>query len=173
MPEQSDRGPAIERIDKPALVLLKFAHKPDERARDRMRLAPAASTAGTDPQSVWLGPDRWLLVSDSATPADLISRCNQDLGGVTHHAVDYSSALAVFRISGRNARQLLESGSGVDFRPAKFPVGTCCRTRLAQIAAVVVADAAEGYEIYIDRSYANYLSDWLAASANIYRSYLN
>lgn len=165
MAEHSDRGVSIERIENLSIVSLKIARKFSDSVRGSLQL--------DDSRSLWLGPDRCLLVSPSSTPDDIISCCKATLSGVLHNAVDYSAGLVALRISGANARQLLASGSGVDFRAEKFPPGACCRTRLAQIAAVVVADAADVYDIYVDRSYESYLCDWLAASANIYRSYLN
>jgi heterotetrameric sarcosine oxidase gamma subunit len=86
---------------------------------------------------------------------------------VLHSAVDYSAGLAVFRLSGPNSRDLLAADCGIDFRPDAFTVGTCCRTRLAQIAAVLVAAAPERTEIYVDRGYDSYLYNWLTDTASI------
>ena len=66
-----------------------------------------------------------------------------------------------------NAGQILAAGSGVDFRPEKIAIHTCCRTRLAQIAAVIVAENPEQCDIYADRSYGNYLNDWLTDASSI------
>jgi len=163
--EHSERGVSIETVENLSIVALKVSRKFGDRAHDRLQLDTS--------RSFWLGPDRCLLVSRSATPDEIISSCKAALSGVLHHAVDYSAGLVVLRISGTNARQLLASGSGVDFRVEKFPPGACCRTRLAQIAAVIVAEAAEVYDIYCDRSYETYLVDWLTESASIYHSCLN
>jgi len=163
--EHSDSGVSIERIENLSIVSLKVARNFRDRVGDSLQIGAS--------RNLWIGPDRCLLVSQRETPSEIIACCKAALSDVLHNAVDYSAGLIGLRISGPNAKQLLASGSGVDFRTGQFPPGAFCRTRFALIAAVIVADAAEGYEIYIDRSYETYLSDWLAASANIYRSYLN
>lgn len=173
VPDRKSNEVNIERIENISIVSLKVSRKSSESARNRLQLASSASTAGGDPRSLWLGPDRWLLVSNSTTPDVIVRNCNESLTGILHNTVDYSAGLVVFRIVGQNASQLLASGSGVDFRPGNFPVGACCRTRLAQVAAVIVAEAPKTYDIYVDRSYENYLADWLSESVSIYCSYVN
>ena len=101
----------------------------------------------------------------------MIDRCNQTLDGITHNAVDYSSGLVVTRVIGPEASQILATGTSIDLRPGKFPVGSCCRTRLGQVAAVIVAEAPEIYGIYIDRSFETYVADWLAESSSICLAY--
>jgi sarcosine oxidase subunit gamma len=160
-----------ERINGCSIVSLKVVKTKLDAAREKLRLAPAMRASGDSLRSLWFGPDRWLLVSDTMTPDAIIDSCNQALDGILHNAVDYSAGLAVMRLAGSDARQVLATGTGVDLRPANFPVDTCCRIRLAQIAAVLVADAPESFELYVDRSYASYLSDWLTESSSVYFSY--
>jgi sarcosine oxidase subunit gamma len=162
---------SIERMDNLSIVSLKVSRSAIDSARDRMQLANPREVAGSDPRSVWLGPDRWLLISDIRSATAIIDSCKQALNDIVHNAVDYSSGLAVTQIAGPGARRLLATGSGIDLRPESFPVGSCCRTRLAQVAAVIVAEAPETYDVYVDRSYGTYLSDWLAESASIDSSY--
>ena len=162
---------SVERVDNVSIVLLKVTRTAIDSAREKLQLAMPLEVEGSDPRSLWLGPDRWLLVSDSTSPDTIITSCTRALAGILHNAVDYSAALAAFRLTGPEARQLLATGTGIDLRSGKFPVDSCCRTRLAQIAAVIVAEAPETYNVYVDRSYETYLADWLAESASIYFSY--
>lgn len=163
----------IDRIDELSVVLLKISGHTLDSARDKSKLAGPLEVSGGDPRRLWLGPDRWLLVSDTMTPDVIIDSCNKALAGIVHNAVDYSAGLAVFRIIGQQARTLLASGTGVDLRPDRFPIGRCCRTRLAQIAAVITAEAADQYDVYVDRSYETYLANWFAESSSICFSYRN
>ena len=41
------------------------------------------------------------------------------------------------------------------------------RTRFAQIAAIIAAEGPEPFEIYVDRSYEEYLGEWLRGSLSI------
>ena len=167
MAEQRNSDVSIERIDNLSIVSLKVSSRSLESARDRLQLASPARVNGSDPRSLWFGPDRWLLVSSSIPADSIVKKCEETLGDVLHNAVDNSAGLAVFRITGSGARDLLAAECGVDFRAEKFTVGNCCRTRFAQIAAIIVAEGPEQFEIYVDRSYEVYLSDWLRDSLSI------
>ncbi|MCH7822843.1 MAG: hypothetical protein IIA07_12565 [Proteobacteria bacterium] len=167
MAEQNNSGVSIERIENLSIVSLKVSSKSLESASNSLQLASPASTSKGDPRSLWFGPDRWLLVSDSKSADSMVEECEKSLADVLHNAVDYSAGLAVYRLTGTGARDLLAAGCGVDFRDEKFPVGNCCRTRFAQIAAIIVAEGPEQFDIYVDRSYAAYLDDWLRDSLSI------
>ena len=167
MPEQFTNGVNIKRIENLSIVSLKVSRNSLDDARGKLQLASPLGASGSDPQSLWLGPDRWLLVSNSTPADDIVRSCSNALGEILHNAVDYSAALDLLRISGSDAGGLLATGSGVDFRPDKFRMGSCCRTRLAQVAAVIVATAEEQFDVYVDRSYGRYLANWLADTSNI------
>ena len=165
--EQSNNSVSIERIENLTIVSLKVSSKSLETAGDKLQLAPTTRATDGDPRSLWFGPDRWLLVSKSISADSIIKKCREALGEVLHNAVDNSAGLAVFRVAGPEARDLLAADCGLDFRPQKFPVGTCCRTQLAQIAAIITAEGPEQFDIYVDRSYEYYLDEWLRDSLSI------
>ncbi len=164
MAEQNNSGVSIERIDDLSIVSLKVSSKSLDSAIDGLQLAGPLSASGSDPRSLWIGPDRWLLVSSSISADLLVKRCEETLADVLHNAVDNSAGLAVFRLTGPGARDLLAAGCGLDFRTGKFRVGDCCRTQFAQIAAVIIAEGPEQFDIYVDRSYEVYLGEWLKDS---------
>ncbi len=167
MAEQHNSGVSVERIENLSIVSLRVSSKSLESARERLQLALPVSASGSDPRSLWFGPDRWLLVSGSISADSLVKKCQEALADVLHNAVDNSAGLAVFRVVGPGARDLLASDCGLDFRSEKFPVGYCCRTRLAQIAAIIAAEGPEQFDIYVDRSYEEYLGEWLRDSLSI------
>lgn len=173
MAERVDVDLQIERVSGRSIVALKVARNAIAHARDRMQLAPSLSASGGDPRSLWVGPDRWLLVSDIVGSEVILERCRRMLARTVHDAVDYSAGLAVFRVVGCHARLLLATATAMDLRPEQFPAGTCCRTRFALIAAVISIEADDRYEVYVDRSYEIYLANWLAESSTILLSYLN
>ncbi len=167
MAEQNNSGVGIERIENLSIVSLKVSRKSLDSAIDGLQLAAPLRASGSDPRSLWFGPDRWLLVSDSKSADSMVEECEKSLADVLHNAVDYSDGLAAFRLTGTGARDLLAAGCGIDFRDEKFPVGNCCRTRFAQVAAIIAADGPERFDIYVDRSYEKYLGDWLRDSLGI------
>lgn len=165
MPDRFDIR--IEMAPDRSLVSLRVSRQAADNAVRRLDLAPPLCTAGEDPQSLWLGPDHWLLVGRGQPASAMIERCATGLSGMLHNAVDQSAAYSVLRIEGRKAREVLASGSGLDFRADRFPRGGCRPTRLAQIAAVIVAAGTDAFELYVDRGYAKYLHDWLEDSIAI------
>ena len=167
MAERHNSDVSIERVENLSIVSLRVSSKLLDDASDRFQLASPQSADGSDPRSLWIGPDRWLIVSSSMSAESLVKKCEESLGDILHNAVDNSAGLAVFRLTGTGARNLLAAGCGIDLRDEKFQVGNCCRTRFAQIAAVITADAPEQFDIYVDRSYENYLGAWLRDSLSI------
>ena len=165
MPEGLDIRiePAADRV----LVSLRVARRAAGEAARRLRLAPPLGAVGEDPQSLWLGPDHWLLASARQTASAMIERCTAELAGVLHNAVDQSAAYSVLRVAGGDVREVLAAGAALDFRPSGFPPGGCRPTRFAQVAAVVVATGADEFELYVDRGYGKYLRDWLEDTAVI------
>ena len=163
MPDRFDMR--IEPAPARSLVSLRVARQAAGDAAGRLQLAPPLGTAGEEPRSLWLGPDRWLLVGRPQTAPAMIERCEAALAGLLHSAVDQSAAYEVLRVEGRGVREVLASGSGVDFRARSFPPGGCRPTRFAQVAAVLVATGKEAFELYVDRAYGKYLRDWLEDAA--------
>ena len=159
MPDPTDIH--IEKAPDRALVSLRVSRRVAADARRRLGLAAPLCVVGQDPQSLWLGPDHWLLVGWQQTASIMIQECDARLSGLLYNAVDQSAGYAVLRIGGSGARELLASGAGLDFRKRSFPKGGCQRTRLAQIAVIIVATGTDEFELYVDRGYEKYLSDWL------------
>ena len=157
----------VEHAVSRALVSLRVARGAVADAVRRLRLAPPLSAAGEDPQSLWLGPDHWLLASRRQTASAMVERCAAELAGVLHNAVDQSAAFSVLRVAGRDVREVLASGAALDFRESGFPPGGCRPTRFAQVGTAIVATGANEFELYVDRAYGKYLRDWLEDTVRI------
>lgn len=157
----------IERAADRALVSLRVARGAAADAVRRLHLAPPLSAVGDDPQSLWLGPDHWLLASRRQPASAMIERCETELAGVLHNAVDQSAAFSVLRVAGRDVRDVLAAGAALDFRASGFPAGGCRPTRFAQVAVAIVATGTDEFELYVDRGYGKYLRDWLEDTADI------
>ena len=154
-------------IEDRTVVMLKMALGGAESVSRKLSLAEPGSMRAGDPTSLWYGPDCWLLSSESRSADELIARCREALAGEFYTAIDYSHALSVFSLSGSGVRDVLASGTGVDLREHVFVPGSCKRTRLAGIAAIIVAVSGDEFEVLVDQSYANYFHSWVSDTASI------
>ncbi|HVW70124.1 MAG TPA: sarcosine oxidase subunit gamma family protein [Steroidobacteraceae bacterium] len=131
--------------------------------------ARVGGTLSAQPGVLCVGPGEWLLVSENLDVAALREEIKEDLERQGLALVDLSQALAVIRVMGRGARELLSKGCGLDLHPKSFPPDHCARTRFAAIAAIVHRLAGESvFELYVARSHAAYLQSWLADAARDY-----
>lgn len=130
-------------------------------------LRPNATARGDGGTALWLGPNEWLLlVPGQAEP--WIERLSDALAGLHHALNDVSESRAAIRISGPGTLDLLAKGSSLDLHPAVFPAGTCAQSTFA-LADVLLhrleAEPAPVFDVYVHRSFADYLWRWLEGAA--------
>ena len=115
----------------------------------------------------WLGPDEWLIVTVAEETAGLLAQLRDALQQAS--LTDVSGGQVALRISGPNARDVLEMGCTLDFHPSEFKVGDCAQTGLAKATVLIgLIDNEPTYEILVRRSFADYLARWLRRSAGEY-----
>ena len=143
------------------------------RLRVRPQLADAACKAlqlpgqalqfsGEDPAACWLGPDQWLLTSDTRPAEELVAHIDRTLSNLLHAATDMSSNNVCFALKGPAARTILAMGCGIDMHESAFMAGQCVRTQFANVQLLIVAVEDHVFDLYLDRSHARYLGDWIA-----------
>lgn len=120
---------------------------------------------------VWLGPDEWLVLDETATPWGLEDALRSRLAPVGGAAIDVSAQRVVLRLHGPHAQELLRAGTAVDVDPRRFPAGSCAQTNLAQAGVVLLAlgDGGDEFEVLVRTSFAGYLAAWLADAALEFR----
>ena len=142
----------------------------------RLRVRPGAADAacgalelpqqalqwrGEDPVACWLGPDQWLLTSHTKPAEDTIGHIDAALTDQLYAATDMSSSNACFALKGPAARMILAMGCGIDMHTSAFTTGQCIRTNFANVPLFIVAIGTNRFDIYVDRSLAQYLNDWI------------
>ena len=111
-------------------------------------------------------PGEWLLVSPGNPASDLRELIEADSSRQGMALVELTSGLEVLDVGGVSVRQVLSKGCGLDFHPRRFPCGRCARTRFAQIPVLLdCIEELDRFELYVARSYAQYLKDWLLDAA--------
>jgi len=122
-------------------------------------LAIAANTATSkaDKTCLWLSPDEWLIIA----PRTLVGKVQTALQG--HHAAvfDVSDSRIVISLSGTNARDVLKKGCGLDLHPRVFGPGQCASSTLSMAHVLIHQTDTDGYNLFVHRSFAQYLWAWL------------
>jgi sarcosine oxidase, subunit gamma len=127
-------------------------------------MACRANQAGTR-AALWLGPDEWLLLAPETDGAALGLALDAALRDVPHSLVDVSHRQVGCRIAGPGASELLSSGCPLDLETRAFPVDMCTRTMLAKAEVVLWRTGAETFRLEVARSFAAYVSLFLAEAA--------
>jgi sarcosine oxidase subunit gamma len=127
-------------------------------------VACRAGAAG-ERAALWLGPDEWLLIAPVAEGDALQRGLATALTDLPHSLVDVSHRQTALTVSGPGATTLLASGCLLDLDERAFPVGMCTRTMLARAEVVLWRTAPERFRLEVWRSFAAYVSLYLADAA--------
>lgn len=124
--------------------------------------APAGPTwrSFADVSLIGTAPGMWLVYHERPDTGWIDElRCRLD--GLASVA-DQSSAYSFWRISGPQARHVLQRGAFLDFHPDHFLPGSAVTTVIAHIDVIIrQLDDEPTYEIAVFRSYADSFRQWL------------
>ena len=123
--------------------------------------------------SLWLGPNEWLIVSNDEIKKetntyeleqvlfDSISKAN--LGAVTNVTDHYT----IFSLSGSNIFEVLSKDCPFDFSSKNFGNNKVVQTILNHVDVTIHRRSENDVDLYVRRSFAGYLWDWLKDSAKL------
>jgi sarcosine oxidase subunit gamma len=121
-------------------------------------------------RTLWLGPDEWLVTAPRGLAPDLHGRLTRALSGRHATVADLSASRAAIEIAGEQARALLEKGCGLDLHPRAFGPGQCAQTVFAKLPVIIdQLTSAPSYRLFVRRSAARWLADWLIDAAQEFR----
>jgi heterotetrameric sarcosine oxidase gamma subunit len=126
-------------------------------------VTPNRAMVGDDLTVLWHGPGQWLIVRTPAVPP-----LADELAGVCGDGaalVDLGHARTVLRFVGEGVGDVLAKGTSIDLRPTHFAPGACALTALGKINALLHAVAPAVVDVYVPRSYALALIEWLEHAA--------
>lgn len=119
------------------------------------------TSQGSGPRCLWLGPDEWLVSSDTQTGPEVVASLSETLGNTHHSAKDLSDNYTTLRLSGAKAREVLSKLTALDVHQRIFTTGQCAQTVMAKSNVILdmISDGAEGpcFDISLRRSFAAYL----------------
>ena len=115
---------------------------------------------------VWQAFDEWLLLTADGGQNALLERLRSALDGRHAAITDVSDLRAGFEIRGPRSRDLLAKGCAIDLHPRVFTTGDCAQTALARVRVTLrQLDDTPAYQVLVERSYAQFLWDWLTDAA--------
>ena len=120
-------------------------------------------STGKKGRAAWMSPDELLLFVPYDRAAGAVARLEKALATSHALAVDVSDARAVFRLSGKGAREVVMKLCPADMRglaPGQFR-----RSRLAQVPAAFHMPDEQSIEIICFRSVAGYMFTLLSNAA--------
>lgn len=122
---------------------------------------PCTSLRQGETGALWLGPDQWLITCARGATVDLIGKLDEALSTIHASTTDVSSGRVTFRLSGPNARDVLAKGCPLDLHPRMVKPGYVAGSVLAKITALIHLLDDGVIDLYIGRSFADYLWAWL------------
>ncbi|MCB2101454.1 MAG: hypothetical protein KDE22_11325 [Rhodobacterales bacterium] len=118
----------------------------------------AIDIPGKSTRLLWVSADQWWVEArDGTAPADLAAR----LAAAGARPTDQTQARVVVHLAGEHTRDLLAKGWALDLHPRAFPAGACAQSSLAAVSVMLAAVGGGAYDLYIPRSFAQSLWDWL------------
>lgn len=114
----------------------------------------------------WLGPDEWLIETDTGNATALSVELTEALADFNVAINDVSGGHVAQRLSGPESRTVLAKGCTIDLHPREFGPGQCARTALARATVLLAAGSEpDSYTIIAARSFTHYLRHWLTHAA--------
>ncbi len=111
--------------------------------------------------ALWVGPDQWLITCPKADVTAIARELTDSLLGIHGSVTDISAARAMLRLSGPSALDVLAKGCPIDFHPRTVAPGYVAGSVLAKISVLLHLRDVDVVDIYLGRSYGDYLWSWL------------
>lgn len=112
--------------------------------------------------SLSVRPDRWLLLTPPAAPGEAAQKWATRCTGCAA-AIDLSSALTAFELSGDAVREMLARGCRLDLDPGAFPEGHAASTVMAQVS-VILANLGPAMLLLTPSTTARHFEEWLRST---------
>ena len=123
--------------------------------------------------SLWLGPNEWLLVFNDEIPKEtntyeleqvLFDNISKTNTGAITNVTDH---FTIFKLSGSNIFEVLSKGCPFDFSSENLGDNKVVQTILNHVDVTIHRKSENDVDLYVRRSFACYLWDWLKDSAKL------
>ncbi|MDX6751471.1 sarcosine oxidase subunit gamma family protein [Geminicoccaceae bacterium 1502E] len=127
---------------------------------------PNSRTRAGDKELYWVGPDQWLLRGPLAAETDLLRQVQTTDAARRLSVVQVSDVYAFFGVFGRDAAEILAVASPLDIHPSAFPQNASTFTDAFGLKTLVIR-RADGFELAVERSFAEMAADYLQRVAAV------
>lgn len=142
----------LERVGEPAGLTF---------PREANRFTPDGAT-----RVMRTGPDDWMIVDERADGPNMLAAIEDAFAGEHAAVLDVSGNRVRLSICGPDAHALMARACALDLDAPNFATGHCAGTIVARAQAFVLQTSdAPAYELFVRRSFATYLTDWLITAA--------
>jgi heterotetrameric sarcosine oxidase gamma subunit len=100
-----------------------------------------------------------------AASSDSLARLARELPAAAGTVTMLSASRVRIRITGPAVREVLAKGIALDLHPSVFAVGRSAQTGLHHTGVFLERVGDDGYEIYVPRTYAQSIWEWLIDAA--------
>lgn len=149
-----------------------FAEEAQRQLGTELPSRPDAVAYGERVTVLALGPSRWLLVAQQQAEFPEGRPLFTAHDSMSCAVTDISHGWTVIRIGGDASRDLLSKLCSIDLHPDSFQEGRCVQTELRGLYIILHAVDSEHFDLWVMRSYANSIWDWLRDGAAEYTCYI-
>lgn len=114
--------------------------------------------------AIWANPKRWYLICEEKDESSLAKQLADS--GQVHMSV--TDGQCCFHLNGPSAVDLLKKGCSLNFSDKHFVTGQCLQTRQAITKVFLHRKGTDSFDIYVERSYSEYIWSWLLDAAKEY-----
>ncbi len=165
--EHSFNGLALSELPGRAVVQL-FAKRGREAAvGSALGIGHTAGLATTNERltAMPLAPGQWILTSTDEGNGSFAAQLTQELGD-DGYVSEQSHGRVIIRVSGHNARSLMQKGCRLDLHPSVATAGFCAQTSMAQVGVLIhQIDDEPTYDLHIYSGFALSFWHWLTSTA--------
>ncbi len=175
--EMENQTLAIEMHERSDVGMIDLRGRADDKAFMKNTAAVLGMELPTEPRTcarkgkivvLWLSIDQWLVVLPLEARDKLLSALTKKLAKNHSLVCDMSDARSIIRLSGDRVREVLIKGCSFDATLPDFKPGAVRRLLFAEVAALshFVESKPDVIDLYVFRSYANYVWEWLLQTAH-------
>ena len=109
----------------------------------------------------WLRERQWLIVTPPDKRAEIFKDIETALAGKDSSIVDISGGQTMISLVGTKSLETLKKGCPLDIHPSVFKKDAMALTRVQHADVLLHRADREKYDLYIRKSFAEYLLRWL------------